>query len=162
MERELDEQVLGRGQAAELPAAGAAPRPQALGVEGEEAGGGDDAAVQLDDPVAAGVAEGPRVVAARHLGESRVAERRDRLRPALEREEVHVRHRAVGLHVVDRLREDRALQRQTPDAARLEEPEDPGGEADLAEGADEVGPPPGGEGLRDRGRPRRAVALDHA
>ena len=52
VQRELQQQVLGRGQAAQLAAAGAAARPQALGVEREEAGGGDDAAVQLHDPAA--------------------------------------------------------------------------------------------------------------
>ena len=102
------------------------------------------------------------MVAARHLGEARVAERRDRLRPALEGEHVHVRHRAVRLHVVDRLGEGRALQRQAAHAPRLEEPEDAGGEADLAERPDEIGAPPVGEGLDDRGRPRRPIPLDHA
>ena len=139
VQRELQQQVLGRGQAAELAAAGAAPRPQAFRVEREEAGGGDDAAVQLHDPAAARVAEGPRVVAARHLGEARLAQRLDPLRPALEREHVHVRHRPVRLDVVDGLREDRPLQGQAADAARLEEPEGPRGEADLAERPHEVG-----------------------
>ena len=160
---ELQQQVLGRGQAAQLAAAGAAARPEALRVEREEAGGGDDAAVQLHDPAAARVAEGPRVVAARHLDEARLAQRLDPLRPALEREHVHVRHRPVRLDVVDGLREDRSLQGQAADAARLERPERPRGEADLAERPHEVGAAAPRERLRERsGRPRRPVALDRA
>ena len=102
--------------------------------------------MQLHDPVAAGVAEGPRVVAAGDLGEARLDEHRHRLGPALEREHVHVGHRPVRLDVVDRLREDRPLERQAPDAAGLEEPQRPGGEADLAERPDEEG-----RGCRARG-----------
>ncbi len=102
------------------------------------------------------------MVAARHLGEARLAERHDRLRPALQGEHVHVRHRAVRLHVVDRLGEGRALQGQAAQAARLEEREGAGGEADLAERPDEIGTPAIGEGRLDRGRPGRPVPLDHA
>ena len=159
---ELQQEVLGRGQAAELPAAGAAARPQAFRVEREEAGGGDDAAVQLHDPAAFGIAEGPRVVAARHLLEARLAQRLDPLWPAFEREHVHVRHRPIRLDIVDGLREDRPLQGQAADAARLEPPEHPRGEADLAERPHEVGAAAPRERLRERGRPRRPVALDGA
>ena len=157
---ELQQQVFGRGQSAQLAAADAAARPQALPVEREEAGGGDDAAVQLHDPAPARVAEGPRVVAARHLDEAGLAQRLDPLRPAFEREHVHVRHRPVRLDVVDGLREDRPLQGQAAEAARLEEPEGPRGEAHLAERPREVGAAPGHERLPERCRPVRPVALD--
>ena len=160
VECHLQQQVLGRGQPGELAAAGAAAFPEPPGVGGEEAGRRDDAAVELQDLAAARVAEGPRVVPARHLHEARLAQDRDRLRPALEGEEVHVGHRAVGLDVVDGLGEHHTLERQGAQAARLEEREAPGGEADLAEGANEQGSPPRAERLRDRLGPGRPLALD--
>jgi hypothetical protein len=137
VERELEQQVLRRGPAGELASPGAAPRPQPLRVEAEEAGGGDDAAVELDDPRPLGVAEDPRVVAAGHVREAGVAEGGERLLEPLEGEDVHVRHGAVRLDVVHRLREDGALEGQAPHPARAEDPEDAGGEADLGERPDE-------------------------
>ncbi len=66
------------------------------------------------------------MVPAAHFNEARLAQDHDRLRPALEGEEVHVGHRAIGLDVVDRLGEHDALERQGAEAPRLEEREAPG------------------------------------
>ena len=125
VERELQQQVLGARAAAGAGRGRRGCRAHSPSrVEGEEAGGRDDAAVQLHDPAPVGVAEGPRVVAARHLGEARLARAPPRASgEALEGEDVHVRHRPVRLDVVDRLREDHALERQAAHAARLEERE---------------------------------------
>jgi len=109
-----------------------------------------------------GVAIGPGVIAARHLRESRKGERLGRFRETLEREQIDVRHRAVGFDAAHRLGEHSPLERQRPDPARLEQREPARGEADLPQRAHQQRAAPRSERREDRLGPGRPLALERS
>ena len=160
VQRELEQQVLGRRQPLELAPALAAPGPEALAVERKQPRRRHDAAVQLEDPAACGIAEGPGVVAPCHLGESRGDERSDAVAEALEGEQVDVRHGTVRLDLAQGLGDHRALHGQRPDPARLEQREAARREADLRQRAHEQRAALRDEGRQDRLGPGRPLALE--
>jgi hypothetical protein len=157
---ELQQQVFGRRQHAQLTAPRAPPRPQALTVERVEPRRRDDTSVQLEDPVPGGVAERPGVIAARHLGKSRLGERGYAFGEALERDEVHVRHRAVGFDAAHRLGEDDSRERQRPDPTRLQQCESTRREAHLPQRAHEQRAALGHERGQDGFGPDGPLALE--
>jgi hypothetical protein len=160
MERELEQQVLGRRPGPELAPPRAPPLPESLAVEREEAGRRHHAPVQLHDPAAGRIAKRPRVVATRDLGEARLAERRDGIREALEHQHIDVGHRPVRLDPAHRFGHHRALHRQRPDPERAEALAGARGEGDLPERAHEERTPLVGEPRLERDSPRRPLALD--
>ena len=160
MERQLQQQVLRRGQRAELAAPRAAARPEPLAVEREEPRRRHDAPVQLEDPVSHGIAEGPRVVAAHHLLEARGRERRRSVGETFEREDVDVRHGPLGFDAAHRLGEHGSLERQRPDPDRVEERQAAGGEAELSQRPHQERPALRGERRHDRSGPLRRLALE--
>ena len=114
---QLQQQVFDGGPHRELALPRPAPRPQRLGVQGEEPRRRGRAAVQLDDHVQGRLVQHARVVGERELLEAGGTQRGGGLAPALEREQVDVAHGAIGLEVVDRLRERCAFQRQRANAS---------------------------------------------
>ena len=116
--------------------------------------------MQLEHVAARRLAQRPRVVARGEDREPVGEEHGEAVSPALEGKEVHVRHGAVALDVVDRLGEDGALHRQRPHALGGEERDRAGEELDLAERAGEARAPLRGERRAQRLRPGRFAALD--
>ena len=160
VERELEQQVLDRRPGAQLASSQAAPLPEALGVERKQAGRRGDAPVQLDDPAPRGIAKRPRVIAAHHLDEARLPERRRGFGEALERQQVHVRHRPLRFDAVDGLGEHGALHRKRADALHGQELEAARGETDLREAAHQERPPLGDEHWLRLAGPARPLPLE--
>ena len=100
------------------------------------------------------------MVAARDLGEARLAQRRHGVLEALEHEHVDVGHRPLRLDAADRLRHDRALHGQRPDPARAEPLDAARGEGDLPECPHEKRAPLVGEPWLELGGPRRVLAIE--
>jgi hypothetical protein len=113
--REVDEQVLRRGEPTDLARAFPGSRDETGAVERKEARAGGDAVVKLKQAPGQRVEEGPGVVRPSDDGEALQLQQVSSVAPPLRRQQVDIRHRTIALAFIKLLGERGSLQRKRRD-----------------------------------------------